>query len=503
MTVSTTTSSKIRSTGPWPGFVRRFWMQLQAAQRRRIRRRTLTLTGDTCKLYEHNPFRVLGLTPEETTTRNLMQRRDEILTLLAAGLPVSEQLDDFQCVCLDDATTIDEAAVHRAVAQLQDEPGRLSEALSWFHLAGEQDDVLNSLANGDLDAAAAVWEHHRSNGSAPETRARSLWNLAVLTHARALDQEPLTAAGQRLGVPDLWAASLRLWSEVHDSPECWNRFGRQIARARDPRIHGRTSESLRGELLERILGVHLALAAEAVDQGFLAYAREHLRLVAESGFPDAAKEATLDAFFAPRLTHLRQRMLAFFENSTHATNLDEFDEVRRIYQGVHATFSALDAEARLAPLLREVTSRACASLKEDLRRTSDAVDHEIGIFLAESNALVARWNLQMNLYNRLPFGADALAKDALVSTYNAYQETSAGLARAKSDLKRLKSTARRLQPVREFMRGLAAIGGPEAESKLWAHIEDVQELTQQATKNYDTAASLSAQLLNNMRGNLS
>ncbi len=105
---------------------------LNALRRKRAaaqRAKTLRLPESLRNLYRKHPLRILGLLPGQTSTRQIMQRRDDLRVLIDAEmLPPQDHVDDFVDVAWPGTEPLTAVEVGEAVSAIQNLPDRLSQA---------------------------------------------------------------------------------------------------------------------------------------------------------------------------------------------------------------------------------------------------------------------------------------------------------------------------------------------------------------------------------------
>ena len=78
--------------------------------------RSLTISPEIASLYMQNPFRVLGLAPNGAKARQIVRRRDELIAVMAARVPLTTAVDGYISVRWPNAPEVNEGDVRRAVA---------------------------------------------------------------------------------------------------------------------------------------------------------------------------------------------------------------------------------------------------------------------------------------------------------------------------------------------------------------------------------------------------
>ena len=342
-------------------------------------------------LYRRNPYAVLGLRPRETTTRVLMRRRDDLLTLLSAGAPIHE-LPGYAAVALGDHRAINSDDVRAAVSRLQNEPDRCRHALMWFRLEGEPEEILTALVEDRLDDAQRMW---RGRANAAENEPQALFNLAVLCHWRALAGVPSKDPAVIEAYAARWRDALRQWRDVLPLPETGAYVEKLCAGMNDPRIDAAFPQVLLAELPSAILRVNLDLAAAAAAagaSGSAALAGLHVQLVEESGFASADVASTIDSFFAPLLTPIRNMLQPLISGSIRLTEVVDFDALRDTYRRARSRLVALEAKSRLAPIADEAVAAGFDKLLTETNALYSELDTLCDDFWDFERESIKVWN---------------------------------------------------------------------------------------------------------------
>jgi hypothetical protein len=425
-----------------------------AASRMRARRRVLRPPDEATSLYERNAFQVLGLLAHEASTTTIMRRRDELLTLVESRMPVEGHLDGYHRVGWGGSVTLDRTEISGAVARLQDEPDRLREELLWFRLEGEGAPVLAALRAGNLDEAERTWRQRRASAPSPYERAQALHNLAVLRHARVVAHERAAAATARSGDRDAWHACLLLWSEVIATPECWEHFERRRRRARDQRVDARFVQELRASLAARVLGVHVQLIEAAETQGFLEYARAHVRLIEESKLPVEAKDAALERLFTERVRKARHLLKPLILQSESLVSAVDLARLEKEYRSIRESMTRLGGATRLRSLAHDAVSAARERLRNEVNGAHSRFMEADRECFEGIKHLIDVWNEFTREYNRLPAGLDAQAQAGRRLVHRKMQEKQAtvdGLAKQLDELTKACATAKQVLDFLEYV----------------------------------------------------
>jgi hypothetical protein len=230
-------------------------------------------------LYRRNAFRVAGI-GVDATARQIRRRGEHLRAVrrLGGSPPPAGPLPL--------APPPDADAVDQALARLRVVESRLVDEFFWFwpeSIEGD-DDPLAALAGGDVRSARARW--------AATGDAGAMHNLAVLSHALALDAEladPTAGAGG-----ELWDEAYRWWLATWRSDEFWRLFALRVAALRHPAFGADTVEEFRRDLPLVLAAINAMLGAEAIERGATeAVAARHWALAGHSAIPPAARRAAV------------------------------------------------------------------------------------------------------------------------------------------------------------------------------------------------------------------
>ena len=244
-------------------------------------------------MYRRNAFRVTGL-PVHAGIKEVRRHRDEARALARLGAPARPRP---QLLALDPPPTAD--TVDEALQAIGRPDRRLLQELFWFW--PDTDDP-HAAADPAVPAARHRWERQARDGQQrPVTgqAAIAVHNLAVLTHAQALDAE---SAGRSADAEQEWAAALTWWRQVLDTDGCWAWLQERVRQLNDPRLTATAPAALRRALPAALLSVNAALAGEAVTARTR---RRQLRIIRGSEFPAAAIDAALTRVAEPAAARLR------------------------------------------------------------------------------------------------------------------------------------------------------------------------------------------------------
>ncbi|MBS1819343.1 MAG: hypothetical protein JSU08_15520 [Acidobacteria bacterium] len=233
-------------------------------------------------LYRTNAFRVIGL-PVEATPKDIRRKADMLRMSETLGTPAPQGRSPLP---LDATATVDE--VREALQRLRDPERRLVEEIFWFWPVepgrSVDDPALTALAQGDFKEACAIWRDTDAGGI-------GLHNLAVLTHALALDheqdatRESLTLSPtDRVNINKLWRQAFLDWNAAIREEGFWQRLTQRIHELDDPRLTSASAIKIRGDLPLALLSLSARLAVQAGEQQNTADGARHLAVIRNSGF---------------------------------------------------------------------------------------------------------------------------------------------------------------------------------------------------------------------------
>jgi len=295
-------------------------------------------TPDT---YRRNPFRVLELAAD-CGELQISKRLKLIEIAVKTGQPVPAG----EGRALPIQGSRDGVSPEEAARRLRNPEERLAAEFFWFwpHRLGEsdEDDALAALREDDLEKAVDLWVDQANARSEDNA---SLHNLAVLSHALALDVE-LKARERRLSPAEIseaaiyWRQTYSRWNRLLSEACFWERLKRRVHDLGDPRITDATVDEIRSSLPRTVLLINAKLALEAAERGNLEATTRHLALMDGSGFLAVYKEEALVTSVQP----IRQQITALCNAAKLSAENDP----------VHADRTTREMLGQCSPLLNAV-----------------------------------------------------------------------------------------------------------------------------------------------------
>lgn len=276
-------------------------------------------------LYRRNGFRLAEL-PVEAGGADLSKRRQMIALSQATGLAIPP--GSGRALPLLEA--MDPQALNDAIQALHDPEQRLLSELFWFWPLetgqSRDDQALQALAQGQIAEAMAIWQRQQQQDGITNI---PLHNLAVLTHALALDLEHLAARQplthrQSADLAQYWEQALQLWGALIREDSFWGKLEQRAAGLDDPRLTPVAVTHIRRALPTAVLSINAHLAVSAARAGDLEEAKRQVARINGSGFEAAAIEQALRQAAAPLCQQINaQAAAAESEADSNPTHADE------------------------------------------------------------------------------------------------------------------------------------------------------------------------------------
>ncbi|MER0244221.1 hypothetical protein AAHZ94_19900 [Streptomyces sp. HSW2009] len=248
-------------------------------------------------LYRDNAFRVAAL-PVTATPRQVRRRAERLRAAEALGAeePLAPGV-------LPPSPPPGHAEVREALRRLEDPLIRLSDEFLWlWPLPGDEKHPETAPeTEADPDAAPGRWRALAAGPPGAPGRSAAVHNLAVFSHAKAVEHTPAEHAGL---LADRWATSYAYWGRVLADDDCWGWLDQRIRVLDDPRLRGWSGERLRRALPALLLAAHaravVAWATEGADP------HRHIALMREFD-PVGGADPALRRAVDPLATRVRRR----------------------------------------------------------------------------------------------------------------------------------------------------------------------------------------------------
>ncbi|TDD32228.1 hypothetical protein E1287_23675 [Actinomadura sp. KC06] len=258
-------------------------------------------------LYRENPFRVTGLAVD-ATARDIRRRSEELQVQAKLGkAPGTDSLLPLE-------PPPDADAAQRAIQRLRDPVRRLEDELFWFWPSHNNDEALKALRDGRVEDAERLW----TNPGPGRPSAVAAHNLAVLAHARALDDND----------PELWKQALRHWRTTLNTDAFWDLVAGRARTADDPRIGPGAAAELRERLPAALLSISARLAVQESRAGEHEKASAHIDLMRGSGFRADLVDTALRDAVAPDASRLRSQSRTALERADAAPDTGHAEAIR-------------------------------------------------------------------------------------------------------------------------------------------------------------------------------
>ncbi|MBT2208940.1 hypothetical protein [Actinomadura sp. NEAU-AAG7] len=275
-------------------------------------------------LYRENAFRVTGL-GVHASARDIRRHAEKLRVASRFGAEsASGSASESAAGSALFGAAPDAAEARQAAQRLRDPARRLLDELFWFWplQPGRPDQAVAAVRRGDLGEAERVW----TDAASPAGR----HNLAVLAHARALDDSGAAPW------PEAFAAWLRV---VHDE-EFWPLLEARARDLADPRLGPGTAARIRDDLPEALLTINARLAVTALRDGRRAEAEAQVAAMTGSGFDRLDVTEALRRAVEPGAARLR----TIGEHAEHTADADPA-------RGAEAAERLLDQAAPLLDVL--------------------------------------------------------------------------------------------------------------------------------------------------------
>jgi hypothetical protein len=294
-------------------------------------------------IYRLNPFRIAEL-PVDAGARDISRRQSIIKQANQTGQSVPAGYG--RALPLNDA--LDPDTFSEAIQHLNDPERRIVYEVFWFwpRQFGEsrKDEAFAALARGEKDMVYRFWLKQREN---PADGAYALHNLAVLSHASALDLEQvaLTRAlsdQERAERDSWWQQAFRYWASLIEDEAFWSRLTGRIRALDDPRLPTGVARRMSMYLSQTLLFINAQLAVSAAERNDLAGCRQQVALMRASGFDQQVIEESLRHAIEPTRDRIKA-LCKMIETRLNGDLVDTGDTVERFLGQSESLLAILDS----------------------------------------------------------------------------------------------------------------------------------------------------------------
>jgi|SRR5579859_2475941 len=294
-------------------------------------------------IYRLNPFRIAEL-PVDAGARDISRRQSVIKQANQTGQPVPVGYG--RALPLGDALDLD--TFSEAIQHLNDPERRIVYEVFWFwpRQFGEsrKDEAFAALARGEKDMVYRFWLKQREN---PADGAYALHNLAVLSHASALDLEQValtrTLSDQERAERDSWwQQAFRYWALLIEDEAFWSRLTGRIRALDDPRLPTGIARRMSTYLPQTLLFINAQLAVSAAERNDLDGCRQQVALMRASGFDQQVIEESLRHAIEPTRDRIKA-LCKMIETRMNDDLADAGDSIQRFLEQSESLLAILDS----------------------------------------------------------------------------------------------------------------------------------------------------------------
>jgi hypothetical protein len=306
----------------------------------------------TPKLYQENPFRVLGLSVL-ASPREVNRRLDQLKLGLELGTASFDWA--FAPVLPPNLEAL------RASAQLIKDPrNRFFAEIFWFWAESfpEEggDDAMDDLERCLPNDAISRWvTGAKSHGLV------ALHNLAVYHHLIAIEQEQSNPTLADDDVNTWWRAAIGYWKVIQESDEFWDRLRKRVLKLGDAQLPVDSVDGLRRDFFLLLANINAALALKAAESNDTERAARHLTLIGEI-FPDGENaRRCLEKGLAPVIARVEAR-IAEMKRSVSGDATRPLLAAQNLIEHCLPDIQVLDTlSGRESALFSEISSRLVAA----------------------------------------------------------------------------------------------------------------------------------------------
>ena len=269
------------------------------------------LLDEICNLrvYDSNPFHVLGLTID-TTMRKIRRRQEDVIEGCALMGDKAWQ-NEFDKYLLGNSVTPKVEMAKNLFERLKDPEYFATEMFFWFWpQSGQNDSAIEAIVRGNRDTAVRLWQEDMNKTGERGIVARH--NLAIALHLYAIDGEnhirshPGDVDAEYYKVVDqFWKASFDLWEHIVDDDLFWDVFSQRVEKMNDPRLDHEFVDLFREQFPICFDNINAEFLVAYARDGKLNEAKRHFDYMETtmSGVDDV--EETMERAFKPMVDKVR------------------------------------------------------------------------------------------------------------------------------------------------------------------------------------------------------
>lgn len=285
-------------------------------------------------LYRKNAFQVLGI-PVSASSREINRRQQIAEIASRTGEPLPHGPATYVIL----GNTHDPSEIGKIARELQDPLRRLLHEFFWLWVNGEDTPPMNLNGIPGLTQQINYWKLRQE----ADKTGVALHNLAILTHATALEIEHIIAAGEGTSeninqVQHYWEQAYAYWRSVQEHDKFWDLVTARIREIDDPQLTTGMSRRLRASLPGFLISIHTRLYINSMEQNQVSEGQRHLSIINSSNVDLKSIEDTIRLLLEP----IRDRVKLFCDTSQTKIETDT----------VHANETVRLLMAQCSPQLR-------------------------------------------------------------------------------------------------------------------------------------------------------
>lgn len=337
------------------------------------------LLDDICtsKVYETNPFYVLGL-PIDISSRKLRRCQEDLIDGAATIGGVAWN-KEFSKRLLGASTPPEVNAVKDMFDRLKDPEFVATEIFFWFWpKSASRDPAVEAVIAGKRDEAVRMWRSDMRRSDMDGLIARH--NLAVAFHYYAIDAEKQILNDSSQETPlyvaatdRFWKSSFELWDQLVDDDEFWDCYQEIVARLNDPRLNDVFVEEFRNRLPVAFDNINADFLVAYAESGRMAHAKRHFEYMVSTMAGSDDVEETMECAFKPMVSKVNGLVKACQNLSDPK---DGLKAARNLLSGASKLMSILgslvpDGNAFTNKIAHDIVLAADKSLSDYSRATAD------------------------------------------------------------------------------------------------------------------------------------